>query len=113
MKLKVLTENIKLVPSICEGAEDSIAFIFRQPTQVDITEWTAIIDPKGVIDAMDKLLIEIEGDLVLDDEEGKETVIDSLEQLMQFNSPHITSILSDVLSKFKEIKTQAFTIEKK
>lgn len=113
MKLKVLTENITLVPSICEGAEDGFKFVFRQPTQVDIADWSLISDTKGVIEAMDSLLVKIEGDIVLEDSEGKETAVESLSQLMEFNGSQVTSILSDVLKKFKELRIQALTIEKK
>lgn len=113
MKLKVLTENIRLVPSVCAELEGEFALTFRQPTQQDILNWVTITKVEDIIKCMNELFIDFENKPELEDENGKALKYKTLEEMFAYNNPVITGIMVDVVNKFKDLRETAFTIEKK
>lgn len=113
MRLKVLTENIRLVPSICEQLEGEFALIFRQPTQADVVDFMSITSAKEILNVMDSLFIEFENKPELEDEKGEVIEYETLADLFKYNNGVIASLMTDVILKFKEIRTSIFEIEKK
>ena len=113
MKLKVVTDKIKVVPSFCEEAEDKLTLVFRQPTQMDIADWASVAGVKAMVEAMDAIFEGFEGSLWLEKDDGTEHEVKTLKELFEYNGEHITSIMTCVVEKFVELRNKAFGIEKK
>lgn len=113
MRLKVLTENIRLVPSICEQLEGEFALIFRQPTQADVIEFATVQTSKEILDVMNSLFIEFENKPEIEDENGDLIEYETLADLFKYSNGVISSVMTDVVLKFKDIRKSVFEIEKK
>lgn len=113
MKLKVLTENIRLVPKVCAELEGEFALIFRQPTQGDIIDITTIAKPRQVITVMSNLFVGFENAPEIEGENGKVVDYETLEEFLSYSHPVIAGVTSDIVSLFNELREKAFNIEKK
>lgn len=113
MKLQVKTQEIELIPSVCKELEGEFVLTFRQPTQYDVVAMGTLKTPSDIIDYMVDLSTGIKGDIELEDETGKVQKCTKLKDLLQYNNPVITSVMSDIVTEFNRIQKNVFDIEKK
>lgn len=114
MELKVITKETVLSPSICDGVEGGFSIVFRQPTQSEVVKMLSVGDASDMLEFLDTLFVRFDGDKPkVIDENGVEIPYKTFGELMAFTSGQLSTVLAESLEKFKEIREQALTIEKK
>ncbi len=112
MKITAKTKNIEVVPSICEG-DDKFTLVFRYPSQLDLMQLAGISSNADIISFINSLFVEFKDKPELVDEDGKEIEYSDFAEMMGYGGQGLTSVMIDVVNRFKELGDDAGRLEKK